>query len=362
MQKPYLIVLALICLSFNLSIIRPAKAENAPNNQLLIGTKIAPPFVMKNDNGELSGLSIELWEQMAAHLDTEYQFTEADLSTLLNGLNEEAFDMSIAAVTVTAEREQQIDFSHPYFTTGLAIAVKGSEGRLMAAISRFFSWEFLAALGGLCLLLFAVGTILWLFERRQNSEQFGGGASKGLGSSFWWAAVTMTTVGYGDKAPITLGGRIIGFIWMFAAIILISSFTAAIATSLTVSQLSGSVTGLEDLPRAKVTTVGNSASARFLDANKIGYKKADSLENALNALSEGKVDAVVYDKPMLQYLVKNNFSEDLYILPDTIERQDYAIALPENSAWRERVNNALLTVIESEKWNATVDKYLSTEE
>ncbi len=362
MHKPYLKLLILSLLS--LMVISASHAQSDPESQgkLSIGTKIAPPFVMKDSENNYTGLSIELWQQMSEQLGTEYEFKEADLASLLKGLNDQTFDMSIAAVTVSADREKRVDFSHPYFTTGLAIAVKKSEDRLMAAISGFFSWEFFAALGGLCLLLFAVGALLWMFERKHNSDQFGGSTTSGLGSSFWWAAVTMTTVGYGDKAPVTLGGRIIGFIWMFAAIILISSFTAAIATSLTISQLSGSVTGLEDLPKANVVTIGNSASAKFLDSNKIGYKKSDSLEEALNALSNGNVDAVVYDKPMLQHLVKNKFSDNLYILPEIIERQDYAIALPQNSPWRERLNNALLTVIESEDWKATVDKYLNTED
>ncbi|MCW8108565.1 transporter substrate-binding domain-containing protein [Alteromonas ponticola] len=362
MHKPYLKILVLICLSFGLNLFVYAQSESSSAPTLSIGTKIAPPFVMKGDNDQLTGISIDLWEQINEQLNLEYEFKEADLSTLLKGVNEQTFDMSIAAVTVTAEREKEVDFSHPYFTTGLAIAVKEADGRLMAAISRFFSWEFFVALGGLCLLLFVVGTLLWVFERKHNVEQFGGGTSKGLGSSFWWAAVTMTTVGYGDKAPITLGGRVIGFIWMFAAIILISSFTAAIATSLTVSQLSESVTGLEDLPTAKVYTIENSASARFLDANNINYRKAENLDKALTALSEGKVDAVVYDKPILQYLVKNHFADDLYILPEIIERQDYAIALPENSPRREQINTALLRVIESDKWKSTINEYLGTKE
>ena len=62
----------------------------------------------------------------------------------------------------------------------------------------------------------------------------------------------MTTVGYGDKAPVTVMGRLIGLIWMFAAIIIISSFTAAIAASLTVSELGSDVENPNDLPNVRV--------------------------------------------------------------------------------------------------------------
>ena len=45
--------------------------------------------------------------------------------------------------------------------------------------------------------LFGVGTLIWILERRKNPEHFSPIPVKGLGSAFWWSAVTMTTVGYG---------------------------------------------------------------------------------------------------------------------------------------------------------------------
>ncbi len=356
-MKPiqYLISLLLLCVSFQAT----AQSDTATQDDVwTVGTKVAPPFVIKNERGEFEGISIDLWKRIAEKEGIEYQFREASLSGLLDGLNNGQLDASVAALTVNAQREKEIDFTHPYYTTGLAIAAPLEEDRLMAAISGFFSWEFFAALSGLCLLLLGVGALLWVFERKKNAEMFGGSTSQGLGASFWWAAVTMTTVGYGDKAPTTLGGRIVGFVWMFAAIIIISSFTAAIATSLTVSQLSSSVKGVNDLPDVRVGTLENSASALFLSSRDIGYRKVNSLSDGIAALGNGKLDALVYDKPILQYLVNQGESDTIQILPDVIERQDYAIALPEKSAQRERLNTTLLEVIEEDSWEDTVESYL----
>ena len=356
-MKPiqYLISLLLLCVSFQTT----AQSDTPTQDDVwTVGTKVAPPFVIKNEQGEFEGISIDLWKRIAEKEGIEYQFKEASLAGLLEGLNNGQLNASVAALTVNAQREKEIDFTHPYYTTGLAIAVPLEEDRLMAAISGFFSWEFFAALSGLCLLLLGVGALLWLFERKKNAEMFGGSASQGLGASFWWAAVTMTTVGYGDKAPTTLGGRIIGFFWMFAAIIIISSFTAAIATSLTVSQLSSSVEGVNDLPDVRVGTLENSASALFLSSRDIGYRKVNSLTDGIAALENGKLDALVYDKPILQYLVNQAESDTIQILPDVIERQDYAIALPEKSTQRERLNTTLLEVIEEDSWEDTVESYL----
>ena len=335
-----------------------AQYATAQTPTLKVGTKVAPPFVLKEDDGELSGISVELWRRIAEDANIDYTFQEGQLDSLIGDLESGKLDASVAAITVNAQREGRIDFSHPFYTTGLAIAVPSRQDRLTAAISGFFSWGFFAALSGLCLLLFAVGALLWLFERKRNTEMFGGNPSQGLGSGFWWAAVTMTTVGYGDKAPVTLGGRVIGFIWMFAAIILISSFTAAIATSLTVSQLETEVQGVDDLPDVRVATLPNSATALFLEKEDIDFDNVASVNEALTLLKKGKLDAFVYDKPILQYYIKRDFDDDVEVLPDIIERQDYAVALPENSPLRERINTSLLRVIERDDWDDVLSKYL----
>ncbi len=352
----YKVIVALLmtlgCFSLN---------SQAQSDEMVIATKQAPPFVIKNEQGEFAGISIELFEQIADELDISYRYVETDLDALISGLEQGQYDASIAALTVNAERETRVDFTHPFYTTGLAIAVPKDENRLMSAVSGFFSWKFFVALGGLCLLLFIVGVIVWLTERHGNQEQFGGGAAKGIGAGFWWAAVTMTTVGYGDKAPATPAGRVVGFIWMFAAIILISSFTAAIATSLTVSQLETQVQGVEDLPDVNVATLANSASADFLTHRDIDFTTVDSVPQTLAAMKKGQTDALVYDKPILEYQINKGYKDDIMVLPDVIDRQDYAIALPEGSPLREQFNTTLLRIIDTDEWREKVENLLGSD-
>ncbi len=327
--------------------------------RLIIGTKETPPFSIKQSDGSWEGLSIELWEMIAQDLGLDYEFKEMTLEELLDGVAEGNLTASVAALTVTAERENSMDFSHPFYTTGLGIAVKRSAGGGWGdVVTRIFTPGFIQIMLSLSALLLVCGLLVWLFERRGNPEQFGGSSLKGVGSGFWWAAVTMTTVGYGDKAPRTLGGRIVGLVWMFTGIIVISSFTAAITSSLTLSTLSSVISGPEDLNKVKVATISHSTSEKYLNQKGVAFRTVNDAEEGLKELAAGRVDAVVHDAPILQYLIHQTYSDDLTMLPGTFERQEYAIALPQGSSLRESVNRALLTNLSEPWWRETNHRYL----
>lgn len=326
---------------------------------LIVGTKVAPPFVMRDEDGQWSGLSIDLWEQVAGKLGLKTQFVERKLPALFSDLQSGDINVAAAALTVTAQREARIDFTYPFYTSGLAIAVSDEGGNVVwQTVKRFFSWQFLTAIGVLIGILLIAGAAVWFFERRRNAEEFGGSAAHGLAEGFWWAAVTMTTVGYGDKSPRTLGGRIIGLIWMFAAVIIISSLTAAIATSLTVNSLSSGVQGVDDLAHVKVETVTGSAAAEALQDRGIAFKSRDSLEEALDDLAQGRTSAVVYDEPLMKYIVDRQYPGKITVLDGTFDRDDYAFALPQGSPLREPINRAILAVMSSNEWAQLLTRYI----
>jgi polar amino acid transport system substrate-binding protein len=211
---------------------------------------------------------------------------------------------------------------------------------------------------GLAALLSSVGAILWLFERHRNASQFGGTPVQGLGQSFWWAAVTMTTVGYGDKAPITLGGRLIAIVWMFAALIMVSGFTAAVSSALTVGSLQGDISGPQDLRRAHVATVAGTVSARYLENEHIRGSAFADVRSAMQAVQKGETDAVVYDLPILQYRNGELGNGGLRLLPGTFENQSYAFAVGNGSALREPINREILRITNGSEWRDLKRKYL----
>lgn len=333
------------------------------DSTLRIGTKVAEPFVIENEDGSFSGISIELWQRIADRLNVEYELEGTDLEGLVDGVADSTYDLGVAALTLSAGRERRLDFTHPFYRTGLTIAVRNeATSGLWNMIQPFLSLRFLEIVGTLILVLFIVGILVWLFERRTNKDEFGGSTAEGMGSGFWWSAVTMTTVGYGDKAPRTVGGRVVALIWMFVALIVISSFTAAITSSVTVSQLQLPVQGPSDLPNVRVGTVDNSIAAQYLAETGVGSRTYSNITDLLEALSEGDIEAAVYDAPILRYRIKTEYAGQLRTLSTTFRPQDYGIALPEGSPWLEPLNLALLEITAEEWWTDLLTSYLGRDD
>ncbi len=342
------IKLALVFLGF--SALAPAAEQ--PRPKLVVGTREAPPFAMKAPDGEWSGLSIELWRKVAGELGVDYELRElGSPSSLVDGVADGSVDLSVAAVTVTAERARRVDFSQPYYSTGYGIVVPLAKGGgWWSTLRGFFSWNFLKVVIALVVVLLVAATAVWLFERRKNPEQFGGSQARGLGAAFWWSAVTMTTVGYGDKAPVTVGGRLVGLVWMFAGVIMISGFTAQIAASLTTHRLDSDVRGPDDLRRLAVACVSGSAAETNLHRRGVRTIGVSNVEEMLRAVEEERAQAAVYDAPLLKYTLR--YHPDLRLLPGTFERWDYAFVLPLENPLRKRINIAILENIQTDQWKA----------
>jgi len=331
-----------------------------PQNQVVkVGIKTSEPFIIETGvEGEFEGLSIFLWERVASDLQVEFEYKQyPDLPSLVAGVQNNEVDISINPLTVTAERLTNMEFTQPFFITNLAIAVKKEQkGQFIRLLQNFFSWKFWIAIALLAFVILIFGFLAWLFERKHNEDEFSKNR-KGLWDSFWWSAVTMTTVGYGDKAPKSIGGRIVGLIWMFTAIIIISTFTASIASSLTVGQLSLDISNLDDLKISKVVTIVGSTSDDYLDSKNIASIRVATVDVALDMLATGKTEAFVYDEPLLRHKIfEKNLEDEITVAPARFLTQYYAYALPLGKT-RKPLNLAIIKRIETLEWKTELARY-----
>ncbi len=328
---------------------------------LQVVTKRFEPFVIYQDKTYV-GFSIELWEKIAQNLGLQYRlFAVNTVAKLLDEVERGAADVAIAGISITSSREQVLDFSHAFFETGLQIMVPvGSESVLREVISKvfavIFSIELFYGVAFFFIILIIAAHIIWVLERRKN-PQFPMGYAQGLWQSIWWAVVTVTTVGYGDKTPKGVAGRLFGLFWILAGYFVFAYFTASVTTTATVQELHGTISGPGDLFGKKVATVEKSTAADYLAEQGVPIVVVDDIGNAFPLLESGKVDAVVYDAPVLQHYASKAGKGKVKVVGLLFQEQNYGIALQVESPYREKVNIALLELIESGAYKEIADKW-----
>ena len=316
---------------------------------------------MKAADGSWSGISIDLWRRVADELHLRYRFAEEpSVQGLIDGVADGRFNIAVAALTVTAARARVIDFTEPFYVTGLGIAVPaGGDASWLPIVRTLTSFGFAQAIGALVGLAIAVGLLVWLFERR-NNEHFGGGVTKGLTTGVWWSAVAMTQRHTGELGPRTLPGRIVAIIWMIVSIVAIAVFTASVTSVLTIKHLQGTVHDVGDLSTVRVGAVAGTSTEDTLSRLRIGYRKFATPEEGIKALRAHSIDAFVYDKPLLAWIIRQNFSSSIELIDTTFDPQEYALAMPGNSPLRNAVNVAVLDAIHTEWWEQTTFRYLGS--
>ena len=357
---------SVLCL-LQIALTAAAMAQTPPagigvlDRELVVGTKEAPPFAMKLPDGTWTGISIDLWRRIAEEKQFRYRWVETEtVPQLIDGVTAGQFDVAVAALTVTAARESMLDFASPFYGTGLGIAVPAGGPASWAPVMRALtSFGFLQAVLALIALALAVGMLVWLLERRHN-EEFGGTVTKGLSSSVWWTTVAMTQRGIGQAGPRTLPGRMVAMLWMVGSIITIAVFTAGITSALTVRQLQGTIHAVTDLSQVRVGAVAGSSTEDALARIRTTFTAYPSARDGLQALRAGEIDAFVYDRPLLAWIVNRDFRSSVQLLETSFDPQNYAFALPANSPLRKPLNVAILNATKSGWWDETLFRYLGS--
>lgn len=101
-----------------------AETTEADGGTWVVGTEPAfPPFEAIGDGGELIGFDIDLMTAIGEQAGYEVQFESLPFDGLIPSLQAGTIDAAISGMTITEERAETVDFSRPYFSAGLAIAV-----------------------------------------------------------------------------------------------------------------------------------------------------------------------------------------------------------------------------------------------
>lgn len=333
--------------------------------RLNVAAAECPPFVMF-DNGQYSGLAIYLWEQVGREMGLDWTYTEYQLGSLLEVIKSthqaELPDVGISCTSVTAEREELIDFSHSFHETYTAIAVR--ETTLWSAVTGFFSsprvLKIILVILGIAAL---IGAVFYLLEHRINKKLFS--TTTGLGRVLEPVIIGLMFL---TNGPIrfyrfkTLSARVLSTVLTLSSTFFIASITAVLASSFTLNAMQTDVRTLDDLRSLHVGALSASTSSAFLSANGIKHQTRPDLDTLVRDLDAGELDAIVSDAAFLQYRINQGKQQgkfkSLTVLPYELEAQNYAFILVEESPLRESINRALLTVRMEPEWHDKQREFL----
>jgi len=363
-SKPLRAAAWALLLQLSLALAPDALAQTAqpgPSEKTVrVATRVLEPLVVKRGDS-LSGFSIEIWNEIArrAGLKTEFVLVDS-VNGMLDAVQRGQVQAAVAAISMTPEREQRLDFSHMYLQSGLQIMTPVHQPSWFDRAGRISWADVLSVVGLVSLLIAAVAHVIWLIERGRNPE-FPKEYLRGVGEGLWWAVVTVVTVGYGDRTPKRLLGRVVATLWMFAGIFLIAHLTATITSRLTVETLQGQINGLNDLPGKRVVTVANTTAAHYLTANGVVHRTVAQIGEAYAQIEAGRADAVVYDAPVLNHHANTAGKGKVHMVGVAFKAEPYGIALQTDSPYRKAINRAILEVFTDGTHERLTRKWFGTD-
>jgi ABC-type amino acid transport substrate-binding protein len=332
-------------------------SRQATGSPLRVVTKVLEPFVIK-EGDSWDGFSIELWQQLALRLNLQYEWMEVETVTdQLQAVEDGTADVAIAGISMTAERENRVDFTHPFFDAGLQImTTMQSSPSILQNILRYITPALLEIL--LIGLIFAIvmGHIIWLIERRNNPE-FPRRYFRGVLEGIWWLFTVIATGEYPDKESRSLVRRSLTAAWWLVGVALIAQLTGTIASSLTVEQLTSEIGGPADLPGKSIATVTGSTAADYLTEQDLGFIGVARIEEAYDLLEEDEVQAIVFDAPVLLYYAATKGKGKMQVVGPIFKPEKYGIALPAGSSLRKPINEALLSIYQDGTYEALYAKW-----
>jgi len=332
------------------------------NDTLKIVIAGSPPFVIDtviNGQKTSTGISVDIWKSIAKELNIQYTLTRgktvgASIDSVFSG----AFDVLIGPITVNASRAEKVNFLQPYSRGKMGIMTHIRESSFLDFIAPLYSKTFAIGIGILLGLLFLVGNMIWIAERKVNSDCFPKNYFRGVLNGMWFSIVTFSTVGYGDLVVKSHFGRVLSGFWIVCSMIIASSLTATIATAFTLNQLKNSaIESASDLLNKKVATVEKTTSAEVASKYTDKILKETSVARCIDKLLNKEVDAVVFGAPQLQYQLFKHPNDQIVIISIDDEVENLSFVVPHKYEHTSLLNTTLLKKIEDGSINKYFEQY-----
>ncbi|XP_011330538.1 glutamate receptor ionotropic, kainate 1 isoform X4 [Ooceraea biroi] len=368
------------------------------NITLVVMTREERPYVMvKEDknltgNARFEGFCIDLLKWIASQVGFQYAIKlvpdhmygvydpeTKEWNGIVRELMEKRADLAVASMTINYARESVIDFTKPFMNLGIGILFKvpsSQPTRLFSFMNPLAIEIWLYVLAAYMLVSFTLFVMArfspyeWnnphpcLAESDVVENQFS------VSNSFWFITGTFLRQGSGLN-PKATSTRIVGGIWWFFTLIIISSYTANLAAFLTVERMITPIENAADLAEQTEISYGTlegGSTMTFFRDSKIGiYQKmwkfmesktpsvfVQTYEEGVKRVLEGDY-AFLMESTMLDYSVQRDCN--LTQIGGLLDSKGYGIATPKGSPWRDKISLAILELQEKGVIQILYDKW-----
>lgn len=333
----------------------PGSAENPL--EILVADR--PPFAFKDELGQWDGLSVSLWREIAERLGVAFVLVERDLEQLVESARQGAAS-TIIGVAITPDLAVSSFLTHAFESSGVGIATRERIG-FLPSISA--SLEFIEVVQLLFMLvcLFSVAAVLiWICERHHRSGHFHRDPRRGIPDGMWWSVVTFATIGYGDKVPHTVAGRFVAATWILLSVVLVALFTGVLASRITLTAGSYSVSGADDLAKKRIGAIDGTLTSTILRKMQVPFERFPTDPAGVEALAQGRIDAFVSDYAVLHYYIDPLKDQGLRVLPHPLARDFLALSFSRDlpPTLLEAIDVAMLQEIANPNWAWVRQRYL----
>ncbi|KAM8974881.1 glutamate receptor 1 isoform 1-T1 [Pelodytes ibericus] len=364
------------------------------NRTYIVTTILESPYVMYKKNAEdlvgndrFEGYCVELAAEIAKHVgykykleivkDGKYGARDSDMKAWNGMVGELVYgraDLAVAPLTITLVREEVIDFSKPFMSLGISIMIKKPQKSKPGVFSFL---DPLAYEIWMCIVFAYIGVsvVLFLVSRfspyEWHNEEYEEGRDQptndqsnefGIFNSLWFSLGAFMQQGC-DISPRSLSGRIVGGVWWFFTLIIISSYTANLAAFLTVERMVSPIESADDLAKQTEITYGtldSGSTKEFFKRSKIAvfekmwtYMRSAEPSVFVKTTEDG-MNRVRKSKGKYAYLLESTMNEyieqrkpcDTMKVGGNLDSKGYGIATPKGSPLRNPVNLAVLKLNE----------------
>lgn len=358
------------------------------NRTRRVSTVLEPPYIMYKDeatrikaprcgNENFIGYCAELAKRVAEIVKFDYELClvkdgkygeKLDNETwngMIGELTRDEADLVIAPITISSQRERVVDFTKPYMSLGISIMIKRTALKKASVFSFMdpLSYEIwmciLFAYIGVSVVLFLVSRFSpteWHIEEGKNiTNDFT------ISNSLWYSLGAFMQQGC-DISPRSVSGRIVGSVWWFFTLIIISSYTANLAAFLTVERMLTPIESAEDLAKQTEIQYGTMKSgstktffqqSRFPVHERMWAYMQSASPSVFVATNKDGIERV--RKGNYAYLIESSTNDytnsrlpcDTMKVGPNLDSKGYGIATPIGSDLRDQLTLAVLKLRES---------------